>query len=93
MKYPKKYKGKKTELEFPLKDPISGFWYINILFKDGSTKKTGLSHYEEEEHCWRPCLAFNKRIGYSEKKVKKIIEKIYHGQKEKNKKVQKRKKR
>ncbi len=94
MKYPKKYKGEKILLKFPVLE-IAGKWYVHSLFKNGTTERSGIAFYEEACHCWRVCLAYNNRVGFKEKEVNKIIKKLYNVEetkKEKGRKKPKKKK-
>ena len=91
MKYPKKYKKEKVFLHFPVKHKDK--WVAFKLLKDGTLDKTVDLSYDKECQCWRPCLAHNNRVGYSEKETKKIIKKLYNVKEEKRKKEKGKKKR
>ena len=84
MKYPKKHRGIKEPIKMPIK--LGVYWYPCLLFKDKSFIRKSIAYYENEDSCWIPCKARNKRIGYSKKDVSKIIKKYYDAKKSKERK-------
>lgn len=87
MKYPREYKGVTELINIP---EFSDNTYWCAKFNtDGTTTKSGFAGHKTEESCWICCMAHNQRIGYSRKKVDKIVNKIRNGKRKKTKKEKK----
>lgn len=74
MKYPKIIKTE-IELEFPLHQENGGKWIAARLHKNGTHAITGHAEHHTKESCQIVCKAYNNRVGFTDKEVKKILKK------------------
>lgn len=73
MKYPRKYKGENTLAQIPIKTSLNRY-RCGLINSDGSVNKiTGIADHKTKESCWICCNAYNNRIGYKGKHIKKIL--------------------
>lgn len=79
LKYPIKFQNQQEYINVPVF--TENTWWCAKLEKDGTTTKSGFAGHLTEASCQICCTAHNKRIGCSDKDVKKLIRE-YHGQKE-----------
>lgn len=55
----------------------SGNFKVSEIDENGKTLKVnGFAEHETEDSCWVCCRAHNRRVGYSDKKVKKFLRQI-----------------
>lgn len=72
---------KRPRIAIPIKS--GGKWRCGEINKDGTVNQiTGIADHHTEQSCWICCDAHNQRVGYSKKKVKKMLKKW--AKKEKN---------
>ena len=87
LKYPRIIKIER--LQIPVFREKDKAWVAAYLNEDGTTEMNGFAGHHTEESCWRVCLAYNGRIGYSEERTKEILKEMGYGKKDKKDKKQK----
>jgi hypothetical protein len=80
MKYPIKYKKKPEFVKIPVF--YDDTWWCSIINEQGKTEKSGFAGHHTEESCWICCNGHNRRVGYSKKDVKKVMNQFGYGKKE-----------
>ena len=81
MKYPRKYKEEEVFILVPF-ETRKNIWRPASLSKNGILKVDGSADHHTPESCQICCSAHNRRVGYDDIKVKKIIKHYSNEQEE-----------